>query len=184
MATMNTGASGAIRARRATGAMFFTFFGGMWLESWAILSARPPALMVVIGILALAFTWAAYATYRRYAADLAAQPATPQGKRIKRMFHLINAGQWVLIIAVGNILARNGLAVWIVPAAIFIVGLHFIPLAHLFFNPPHYVTGAAMMALALIYPLVAPDGPANAIGLLVTGLILWASAGWAIRRHQ
>lgn len=175
---------GATRARRATGAMFFAFFGGVWLEGWAIASARPLALEVVIGVLALALTWAAFATYRRHAAALAAQPKTPQGKRIGRIFHVINGGQWIVIIVLANILTSQGLGVWVIPMAIFIVGLHFIPLARLFSNPPHYVTGAAMMALALIYPFAAPDGPGNAVGLLGTGLILWTSAGWAIRRHD
>jgi hypothetical protein len=172
---------GATRARRATGAMFFAVFGGVWLEGWAIFSARPLAFYVVIGVLALAFTWLAYATYRRYAADLAAQPTTPQGKRIGRLFHLINAGQWVLIFILANVLGSRGLDVWILPMVIFIVGLHFLPLAHLFSNRPHYVTGAAMMALAVIYPFVAPGGPGDAVGAFGAGLILWASAGWAIR---
>ena len=180
---MTTMTMGAIRARRATGAMFFTVFGGMWLEAWAIGSARPLAIEVVIGILALAYTWMAYATYRRHAPALAAQPQTPQGKRIGRIFHLINAGQWVAIFVLGNILANKGWGMWFFPMVIFIVGLHFIPLAHLFSAPAHYVTGAAMMALAVIYPFVAPGGPADPIGPLGAGLILWASAGWAIRRH-
>lgn len=184
MTTVTTLSAGAIRARRATGAMFFAVFGGIWLEGWAIGSARPLALDVVIGLLALVLTWAAYATYRRHAAELAAQPATPERKRIGRLFNYINAGQWIVIAILAGLLNGNGLGSWVFPMAIFVVGLHFIPLAHLFSNPPHYVTGLAMMALALIYPFVAPGGPGDAIDLLGTGLILWASAGWAIRRHQ
>jgi hypothetical protein len=183
MTMESTGAMGATRARRAMGAMFFTVFGGVWLEGWAHAGARPLALEVVIGLLALAFTWVAYATFRRYAADLAAQPKTPQGKRIGRMFKLINAAQWILIIVLANVLGSRGLYVWIVPMVIFIVGLHLLPLAYLFSNPPHYLTGTAMMALAVIYPLVAASGPADGVGALGAGLILWASAGWAIRPH-
>lgn len=179
---MTTMTMGAIRARRATGAMFFAFFGGVWLEGWAIFSARPLAFNIIIGVLALAFTWLAFATYRRYAADLAAQPKTPQGKRIARIFHMINAGQWVLIFILANLLGNYGLNVWVLPMVIFVVGLHFLPLARLFSAPPHYVTGAAMMALAVIYPFVARGGPADAVGAFGAGLILWASAGWAIRR--
>jgi hypothetical protein len=183
MTTMSTGAMGATRARRATGAMFFAVFGGVWLEGWAIGSARPLALDVVIGLLALMLTWAAYATYRRHAAELAALPATPERKRIVPMFNFINFGQWIVIAILAALLNGNGLGNWVFPMAIFVVGLHFIPLARLFSNPPHYVTGAAMMALAAIYPFVAAGGPGDAVGLLGTGLILWASAGWAIRRH-
>jgi len=180
---MTTMTMGAIRARRATGAMFFTVFGGMWLEWWAIRSAGPLALEIVIGIFALAFTWAAYATYRRHAAELAAQPKTPRDKHVARMFHLINAGQWIVIIVLGNVMLAYGWSAWIVPMIIFVVGLHFMPLAALFRTRPHYVTGVVMMALAVLYPFVAPAGPADAVGLLGSGLILWASAGWAIRRH-
>jgi len=180
---MTTKTSGAIRARRATGAMFFAVFGGVWLEGWAIGTTKLVALDVVIAVLALALTWLAYATYRRHAADLAAQPKTAQARRIGRLFHAINGGQWILIVVLANILTRQGLGMWIIPMAIFIIGLHFLPLAYLFSNRPHYATGAALVALAVVYPFVAPGGPADAVGLLGAGLILWASAGWALRRN-
>ncbi|MDQ2821884.1 MAG: hypothetical protein M3Y65_16080 [Pseudomonadota bacterium] len=180
--TTTTISSGAIQARRAMGGMFFAVFGGVWLEAWAIDSARPLALQVVIGVLALALTWLVYITYRRHAAALAAQPTTAQTRRIGRQFHAINGGQWILIIILANVLTRHGLGMWVIPMVIFIVGLHFFPLAYIFSNRPHYVTGAALVALAAVYPFVASGGPADAVGALGTGLILWASAGWAIRR--
>ena len=179
---MSTMSTGAIQARRATGAMFFAVFGGLWLEGWAVGSGRPLVLDIVIGVLALALAWLAYATYRRHAAELAAQPKTAQTRRIGRLFHAINGGQWILIFILANILSSHGLGVWIIPMAIFIIGLHFFPLAIIFSNPPHYVTGAALVALAVLYPFVAPGGPADAVGLLGIGLILWASAGWELRR--
>ena len=179
---MTTKTSGAIRARRATGAMFFAVFGGVWLEGWAIGTTKLVALDVVIAVLALALTWLAYATYRRHAAELAAQPTTAQTRRIGRLFHAINGGQWILIFILANILTSHGLSVWVIPMVIFIIGLHFFPLAVIFSNPSHYVTGAALVALAVLYPFVAPGGPADAVGLLGIGLILWASAGWALRR--
>lgn len=180
---MTTKNHGATRARRATGAMFFAVFGGAWLEGWAAAGARPPALKVAIGILALAFAVAAYARYRRHRAALAAEPETPASRRASRVFHIVNAGQWILIIGLANVLIRHGWNAWVIPMAIFIIGLHFFPLGRVFVNRPHYVTGAAMVALAAIYPFVAPGGPADASGMLGAGLILWASAGWAIRRH-
>ena len=179
---MTTMSHGAIRARRATGAIFFAVFGCLWLEGWAIGSSCPLALEVAIGIAGLVLAWAAYATYRRHAAALAAHPVTALGRRAKRVFHMVNAGQWILIFILANLLIRHGLNVWVIPMVIFVIGLHFLPLGFVFFTPAHYCTGAALIGLATAYPLIAPAGPADAVGLLGAGLILWASAAWAIRR--
>ena len=179
---MTTMTMGATRALRATGAIFFAFFGGVWLEGWAIYSARPFALKASIALLALALASVAYATYRRHAAELAARGDTPGSRRAKRIFHIVNAAQWVRVFIGANLLSRNGLSVWIVPMVILVVGLHFLPLAFVFSNYPDYVTGAALMLLAVAYPLAAPSGPADPVGSLGAGLILWASAVWALRR--
>lgn len=173
---------GAIRALRATGAMFFAVFGGIWLESWAIESAQSIAAKVLIASLAVILTIAAYAIYKRHAAELASRPDTPERRKAKRVFHVVNATQWILVLIGANVLSRNGLNAWIVPMIILIVGLHFLPLAFIFSNRPHYVTGAALMVLAVGYPLMSPTGPTDPIGLLGTGLILWGSASWALKR--
>lgn len=65
-----------------------------------------------------------------------------------------------------------------------VLGLHFIPLAWLFANWPHYVTGAALLVLAVVYPQAASLGPLDPVGFFGTGAILWASAAWATRRFQ
>jgi hypothetical protein len=104
--------------------------------------------------------------------------------RRSRNFHIVNAGHWLLILIVGNVLANLGYGDWVIPAAIFIVGLHFLPLARNFDNPPHHVTGAALMLLAVVYPLVAAGGPRNTIGCLGAGLVLWASAACALRAAE
>lgn len=173
---------GATRALRATGAMFFAVFGGVWLESWAFQSVKSFAAEALIAALAVALTVAAYAVYKRHAVELAARPDTPKSRRAKRVFHVVNAMQWILIIVGANVLARDGLDAWIVPMIILVVGLHFLPLAFVFSNRPHYVTGAALVLLGLAYPLLSPAGPTDPIGLLGAGLILWASASWALRR--
>ena len=130
--------------------------------------------VATLGVLGLA--------YRRFMENqpaLALEPKTPTTERRDRWFHIINAGQWVVILVVGNVLANSGRGVWVIPAAMFVVGLHFIPLAGLFQNPPHYITGGALMLLSAIYPGLL--GPTNAGGALCAGLILWASALWAVR---
>jgi hypothetical protein len=171
----------AARASRAIGAMFFSAFGGAWLALWA--NARFPgsvsALAAVLLPAALLLA-CAYRTYRRHAAALRALRDTPAQVRRDRLFNRVNAGQWILVFLVALLLSRTGHAGLILPAVIFIVGAHFIPLAWLFGYPPHYLTGAALMLLAVLYPLLAEGGATSAVGALGAGLILLASALWAI----
>jgi hypothetical protein len=159
-----TMSDGAMRARRATGAIFFAVFGGAWLEGWAFDSARPMAVALGIGVLALALAWAALATYRRHAAALAAHPVTPAGWRAKKVFHIVNATQWIIIFILTNLLIRNGLGTWVIPMVILVIGVHFLPLGRVFVSRPHYVTGAALIAFAIAYPLMAPAGPVDSVG--------------------
>ena len=140
----------SIRASRAIGAMFYGTLGGAWVGYWAWNSFA--AREVAVGLVA-AVTLGLLALER--------EPKTAQKARRERWFHIMNGGQWV------------------VPAAMFVIGLHFIPLARLFSNPAHYVTCGALMAVAAGYPFMA--GPASAVGALLAGLVLWGSAVWAIR---
>jgi hypothetical protein len=171
----------AIRAGRAIGAMFFSIFGGAWLGVWS-LRALPGNMLVPAAVIALslAIFWQAISRFRRYRTALAAEQDTPRRRRISRLFNIINAGQWVLIVVGVNVLANIGLAAWSVPFAILIIGLHFLPLAHLFANPPHYITGALLILLAIAYPLLMPGGPNDPVGCLGAGLILWSSAIYAV----
>jgi hypothetical protein len=172
------------RRSRAIGATFFALFGGAWLALWNY-RAAPARLWAyaVIGAVAIAILLFARARYRRYAAAAAGLAETPGQQRRQRWFHIINGGQWVLILIIGNVLANLGLASWVFPAVILIVGLHFLPLARLFSNPVHYATGAGFIVLALVYPLIATGGPADPVGCLGAGLILWLSALWGLMRH-
>lgn len=170
------------RARRATGAMFFSVFGGAWLAGWAYSSHAPLLAFILIAAIALALLGTAVSIYRRHAAALKAEPETPERRRAERIFHLVNGGQWVVMIVLGNVLANIGLGMWTIPMIVFVVGLHFLPIAYVFRHPVHYVTGAALCTFAAIYPLVAPAGPVDPVGFMGAGLILWASAAWALKR--
>jgi len=168
-------------AGRATGAMFFVVFGGVWLEVWVRRIRGGIVPGVAIALIAAGFLAAAWLRYRRYAPALARQQDTPERRRAKRVFHTLNAAQWTLILVLGNLLAHNGMGMWVVPMGITVIGLHFVPLALVFRNPPHYVTAAALVVFAIAYPLVARGGPADPVGFLGAGLILWLSALWALR---
>ena len=168
-------------AGRATGAMFFVVFGAVWLEVWAQRSGAgmPLAAAIVVGALVMLVN--AWRRYRRFAPALAQLRESPERRRTKRIFHLVNIGQWLLILVLGNVLVNIGLGAWVVPMGIAVIGLHFVPLAHAFRYRAHYLTAAAMVVLAALYPLLAAGGPAAPVGFLGAGLILWASAAWALR---
>ena len=121
-----------------------------------------------------------YQRYRLYGSGLETAPPSAEKERQNRWFHAINAGQWIVILIVGNVLVNIGLPTWVIPAAMFIVGLHFLPLAWLFDNPKHFITGGALMLLAAAYPFLDPGGPGSSSGIFGAGMILWASAFWAV----
>jgi hypothetical protein len=169
------------KAGRAIGAMFFAGFGGLWLALWAH-SEYPESVgaLLAIATVAVALLAVAYRVYKANSLSHKALAQTPESLRKARIFNLVNAGQWTVIVIVALVLSQIGHARWILPAIVLIIGLHFLPLARLFAYPPHYLTGAALMLLACVYPFFAPEGPESAFGALGTGLILWLSAVRAI----
>jgi len=181
MQVIESSRSEASLAKRAAGAMFFCVFGGVWLEGWARSAGAGVPVAVAIAALALALLAVAWRRYRRHAPALAGEDETPERRRAKRIFNIVNAAQWIAIIVLAQVLIHLGLGAWIIPMAIAIIGLHFLPLAYVFENPPHYVTGIAMVAFGALYPFVAVAGPTAPVGFLGAGVILWLSAVWALR---
>mgnify|MGYP000627320004 CR=1 FL=1 len=158
------------RAGRAIGAMFFSVFGSLWNLSWAWQAHRGNwILLAVIAIAGLTILTCAIRISTQNAGSSC--PATPESKRSDRYFHLINFGQWIVI--------NLGKAEWVVMSVIFIVGLHFIPMARLFNYAPHYALGVVIMLWSVSYPKLA-DGPADPIGALGMGLLLWSGAVYAL----
>lgn len=171
----------ASRASRALGAMVFSFYGAVLLEIWNRRSGASAFAFVAIAVLGCAMLAGAFLRYRRFAPALTTEPQTPQKKLANRVFHIVNAAQWVVILILGNVHANIGLSHWVVPMGIIIIGLHFVPLAYVFRKPPHYFLAVAMVSFALTYPWLARGGPDDPVGFLGTGLVLWLSALWAIR---
>ena len=171
------------RAGRAFGALLLGGFGTVWLVLWAWRSnyghAVPMAIVAAIGLGSLLWV---YAIYRRLTAATVETSETPAQRRAIRIFHIVNFGQWIVILVVGNVLANLGLGAWVIPMAIAVIGLHFIPLAHIFKSPSRYLTGAALLLVAICYPLLLPAGPASSVGCLCAGMILWISALWGLRK--
>ncbi len=172
----------ATLARRSIGAMFFAAFGGAWIAFWAYRAFGQNLLAVGLAVLGTAVLFLlCYRRYRGHRGVLQSLQDRAGQKRVQRRFYLVNAVQWVALMLVANVLVANGLERWVIPAIIGIIGLHFVPLARLFANPYHYLTGAALILVAGAYPFLAREGPDSPIGCLGAGLILWASAIWALR---
>lgn len=175
----------ASRAGAAVGAMIFSVFGSGWLLAWAIRSFAQAAWMcALISGLGLALFITAFRQYRRNRETHAAVVETPESKKGKRIFNIVNIGQGVAIFLAVNVVNNIGHPEWFVPVFIFIVGAHFIPLAKVFHSRRHTVTGVAMMVWALAYPQFAQAGAADPVGCLGAGLILWASALSALLLHS
>jgi len=164
-------------ARRAIGAMFLFSFGGAWLGYYVFqVAGWNAAALVLVALTTTGLVTFAYDRYRKHRSSLKAEAPSPAQKKADKLFNIINVSQWVAIFIVGNVLNNVGLLRWFVPCIMLIVGLHFLPLAHILRYPVHYVTGAALIVVAVAYPLVAASGPESAVGCLLAGLILWASA--------
>jgi hypothetical protein len=177
----NVAASKALRAKRLMGALFLGTFGTVWLMVWAY--RRFPGHLVPVALIGIAglgvLSWV-YSQYQRHSQGTAQESETAEERRSSRLFHIVNVGQWVVILIVGNVLANIGLGAWVLPMAMAVIGAHFFPLARLFKTPSRIVTGAVLVAVAVVYPFVATRGPADPIGCLLAGVVLWASALWSV----
>jgi magnesium-transporting ATPase (P-type) len=171
----------SLRAGRAIGAMFFFFFGGAWISYWAYqtFNNRVVSVMLII-VTTLILTFFAFRKYQLFKVDQAVESLSPAKRKADRNFYIVNVTQWIVILVVGNVLANIGLSNWVIPAAIFIIGVHFLPLAFIFTNRYHLITCSGLILLSIIYPFIAPGGASDPVGCLGAGIILWISAIWAI----
>ena len=170
-------------AGRTIGAMFFIAFGGLWFEAYAMQSfVGAPAVLIGIAVVTAIVLLGAFQRYRQIRPAGSVRPApTATQLRSRRMFNWVNVAQWVAIIVVANLLVHLKLTAWVTPAVVAIVGLHLIPLAWTFSYRAHYLTGAALIGFAIAWPLLTKAGPANPVGCLGAGVILWSSALWALK---
>lgn len=165
----------ASHAARAKGAMFFSVFGAAWMVLWNQRALQGKGLVyLLIAIVGLALAGLAVQRHRQYKAY--ADDSSPAAQRAGRLFHVINAAQWIIILAGGNVLANMGLADWVIPFTMLVIGLHFLPLASVFKVPGHFWFGLVMSVFALTYPFVFAQGAADPYGCLGAGLLLWGYA--------
>ncbi len=171
----------AIQASRAIGAMFMSFFGTMWLAGAdAIARHGGDWLLVPIAVAGAAVFVTAWRRWHTHRAAKAEFDATPRARHIARVFNIVNAGQWIVIVVLANVLRNVGLDDWVLAMVMAVVGLHFLPLAKVMRYPAHYVSGIALLLIAAAYPFLAVGGPQSAVGPVGAGVVLWGSAVYAL----
>jgi hypothetical protein len=146
----------------ATGGCMWLIVVGTVYTAWSLLevgSSVATSLLAGISIVAAVSMFFGIAMTRRVA-RLSFLPATSdsyaQGRRLMRRFGMIFAAEVVAIAVVSVVCMRTHHWRFIVPLAIVIVGLHFLPLAKLFRVPRYYVTGALFCAIPIVTMLSIP----------------------------
>jgi hypothetical protein len=174
----------SVAANQAIGATVLSLFGAVWLVAWCVSSygVNYPILGLV-AVAALAMSVVASKQFRTHRKAYGEHSKSTTGRRQNVLMGVVNSTQWILIFVAVITLRKLQYSPYIVPAVIFIVGAHFIPLAMILKYKPYWLTAAALCALAIVYPLLGESGPENTIGLLGAGVILWTTGLGLIRSN-
>ncbi len=158
---------------RAIGSIFAAAFGAIWL-ALSLYTLEQLRVATVAGVLLGLMVLVLVALYLLREAKR--WPRVPDDPALRRTFNRVNAVQWIVVAVVAFALARLHLDAYIPSAITAIVGLHMFPLARLFRYPPHYATGAILVAWAAASAVLVPVEQLQGIAALGTGAILWFSA--------
>jgi len=160
------------------GAAILTVFGAWWciaaLANWTerpgwSIPAASVTTIVLLGLCVLRLV----ATRKIPSID---DPvAAAKGKRAGKLFGIIFGIEAGLIALCSILLASRGLGLWIPVAVAIIVGVHFLPLAHVFDVGLYYWTGA-LSVLGVLSCLLIRDVNTRLlwVGLVMAG-VLWLS---------
>ena len=178
----------------AFGALIMGFFGCVWM-TWALASMNVPTPLLITAVVAFAASvWIPAARLLRQgsAASKLAAPLTPEEdreqSRMGRLFGLVFAAEGVLIFLAINVLNNLHLGGYAISAIAGIVGLHFLPLAHLFRRPMYYVVGTIMTVAALVSIAIPASIRISALASTMSA-ILWITCvlitrkGFALARE-
>ena len=87
------------RARRAIGAMFLFAFGGAWLELHALgVFGMELCILAFIALVSVLLQFVAYRRYKQHQPALLAEAPSTQRQRAERVFNIVNASQWIVIL--------------------------------------------------------------------------------------
>ncbi|MHB8304237.1 MAG: DUF7010 family protein [Acidobacteriaceae bacterium] len=163
---------------RAFGTIFLSVFGLAWILLALADMGRPHAAIAIpLGCVAASLVVASITTiHRTHGPVRSDREHAARGKRINRFFGLVNALQYASFFLAGILLSHFHRIYLIVPWVIFIIGAHFLPLAHLFQDRLYYLTGPSMMTWALLAPLLFSAHFMEAAAALGAGIILWLTA--------
>ncbi len=167
----------AVRAfGSAIGVTILSLFGAAWIFLPLLSRHSAPVLYVPPVLLMLLLVCGGTIAVRKNAA--AARSSMDPGfrRKIGRVFGIVNAVEWTLVLIATTLLGRYGLSWLIVPVIVIIVGLHLLPLARLFERNLFYVAGAALVAWAATMALALPATLAPVITAIGTGILLWITA--------
>jgi hypothetical protein len=172
---------------RATGALFFSVFGALWIGLGLYVRETLTAVYVVPTAILLTALIAGALWLKRRAASF---PHAPADKAQSRSFNRINLAQWVAIGLVGVTFGRLHIELYALTAIVVIVGLHLLPLARVFHYPMHYVTGTALLAWAVLTLCFVSHDHLQSVTAIGTGIVLWLSAAvtlalaWVLARRR
>jgi hypothetical protein len=161
------------------GAAILTLFGSAWCILALVLWATRPSWSIPVGSTA---TIALLALCVQRLIALRKMPgvddpaAAAKGKRAGMFFGIIFGAECLLIWLCAMLLAHLGLAVWIPIGVAGIVGLHFLPLAHVFEVPLYYWTGALCILGMVACSMIRDAGTRLLCAGLVMAALLWLTA--------
>jgi len=176
------------RRGAGVGLMFLGGFGTVWLVGGCSNAGMGMVGLLLIGLIGAALVALGLRISRetklgQFPGDDSPAFVKDQAERA-RQFNRVNAAQWLAVAALIVTLNIAGKPEWIMAGVILIVGLHFFPLARTFRTRSHLVTGAALVLIAIVYPLLTLAGPASPIGAIATGLVLWTHASYALLKSH
>lgn len=162
---------------RALGGVFLSLFGATWLvgASYQYAGVSAPMLACIGLLTVMLASWSLLTFFKRRATYTGGRDVEA-GKRIRKSLMLVNITQWSIIGLVILLLNVTDHVRWIMPAVIFVVGAHFLPLAHIFQYRGYYMTALGLVMVAAIDSALGMPGRGITVSLLATGAILWASA--------
>lgn len=158
---------------RATGALFFTGFGALWLLL-ALAAQQQLAVSRVAPLAACALLLTLVSLQlKRQGGRL---PRVADDPAVGRAFLWVNVIQWSAVFVTAFALGRLHWDAYTPSAITAIVGLHMFPLARLFRYPLHNLTGTLLTAWAVASIYVAPVKQLQSTTALGTGILLWMGA--------
>lgn len=191
MAAASTGTAGAVppRPRRwnrgeVIGAAVLAFASMAWF-GWA--QADPPPSWVpwlaagsVVSFLLLVALVALLVRHRT------TEGSPMQDPRVRRGYWLTVVVEVALIVAGNLILAATGRTGYQAAWTLFVVGVHFVPLARIFRGPGLAVTGVAtaIVALVAVWIGIASDLAPSALAGAGGGIIFIGYAAWVLSRGR